>query len=204
MDCIQQDGVNSLPLFDAFERLVLRDKCLWQHSCRLAKRITRRRADIYRKFVFGLTKAYGVAYVGGLEVAELTTKSKPEDLETDNTTANRHARWAAVSELARFIGEKFYLRTIPIDPKNITRECSACGHINEPHGRAMQCRECNKSIDVDVNAVNNTLARGKKLQESGFLSRLVNDAVQSEKDKRARLAKMQEANRNKKRAAASA
>lgn len=197
-------GDHSLRIFDAFERLVLRDKSLWQHSCRLSKRISKRRADQYRKFVVMLTRKYGVAYVGDIAIADLNENSQPEQLEHDNTIAHRHARWASVGELQRYIGEKFILRTIPIDSKNVTKECSKCGHINNPRGRALQCRECNASFDVDVNAVINTLKRGHLLHSSGFLDRLLADAVAAQDSKKDRLAKMQEANRNKKRAAASA
>ena len=113
-------GDHSLRIFDAFERLVLRDKA--SGSIHAASRSEYpRRADQYRKFVVMLTRKYGVAYVGDIAIADLNENSQPEQLEHDNTIAHRHARWASVGELQRYIGEKFILRTIPIDSKNVTK-----------------------------------------------------------------------------------
>lgn len=171
------------------------DKHRWQNESRLSARVSRRRKHIYRNFVSDMASRYGVVYISKIDAKELTENSTPEDLERDNTLAHRHAKWAAVSELATMFEEKFFMRCINTDSKNMTRQCCNCGEINNPTKRTFQCSGCLKTFDIDANAVANTFARGEASVRSGGLLALVAAQELKEAQQQAKLKKMQDANR---------
>lgn len=168
-----------------------KDKHQWQHERRLAKRIARRRKDLYHNFTKKLADRYGVAIIAPIATKKLTEKSSPEDLERDNTQANRHAKWVAVSELTGFIKERFPLHCVEVDCKNITRQCCNCGVINVGElnletRRKIQCQGCGTTYDVDNNAATVTLMRGQASLGDGALAKLV---VKQEEKEAKRIAK---------------
>ena len=171
----------------------------WQNACRLSRRIVRRRKDSpdfgYRAFAKKMSDQYGVVFACKFDLKELTENSEPEDLERDNTHANRRSKWAAIATLHQMICEKFPLGVVEVDSQNLTRECSRCGEIAPRNQRKVQCRECGKTWDCDENALANTIARGKAALKSGALLDLVAAQREAEKKRREKLAKMQEANR---------
>jgi hypothetical protein len=181
--------------FDRFWELHKAAKHKWQHSSRLSFRVAKRREWIYRNAVKELSDRYNVCFAGQVGVKELTALSEPEDLKADNTKANRQERWAAISILSRFVAERFHLRMINVDTKNLTQQCSNCGEINKVNGPKVQCHGCGKTWHPDDNAMANTIARGEAALKSGGLLEL--QAAQADKDRKAmeKLAKMQEANR---------
>lgn len=171
------------------------DKHWWQHERRLSMRIVKRRKDFYRKFAKQMSDRYGVAIVSPIDAKELSENSNPEDLERDNTLAHRHSKWAAVSDLTSIIREKFPLRCVDVDSKNITRQCVNCGYVNAENKRKTQCKGCGTTYDADDNAVANTLARGEAAIKTGALLALVDAKRLSEEAKAEKLIKMQAANR---------
>jgi hypothetical protein len=182
-----------LPFLEEWRK---QDKRLWQHERRLSVRIVRRRQNIYREFASGLSQEYDAVIVTPIDSARLCENTQPEELERDESLVHRRGKWAAVSELTRFIREKFPLRCVELNPKNISRECSDCGHHNAiGRRRKVQCGGCGLTYDVDENAVTNTLARGEAAIQSGALLDLV--AAQEDRTRKAleRLAKKQEGNR---------
>jgi putative transposase len=53
---------------------------------------------------------------------------------------------------------------IPVDPRNTSRECSACGYTAKNNRRSrdhFQCRQCGFTCDADVNAAKNIKIRAK-------------------------------------------
>lgn len=184
-------------MFERLNQWRKSDKHLWQHERRLSVRIVRRRKDVFRNFAAMLSGRYGVAIVSPIDAKELTENTSPEELERDNTQAHRHGKWAAVSELTQMLREKFPLRCVEVEPRNITRQCCNCGAFNEVTHRKIQCCGCGQAIDRDDNAVINTLARGEAAIKSGSLI----DLETAERDKavaaKEKLAKMQQAARNK-------
>lgn len=173
------------------------DKHKWQNECRLSVRIVRRRKDAFRNFAATIAAKYGVAIVSPIDAKALTENSEPEELDRDNTLSHRHAKWAAVSELTGMIREKFPLRCVDVDSKNISRQCSNCGCLNEVNHRKIQCRECGHTIDNDENAVVNTLARGEAAVKSGALLELEASQRDRENAGKEKLEKMQQAAREK-------
>lgn len=190
-------GKVTLSALDALERWRKVDTVRWQHEARLGKRISRRRTDLFRTTAKQLSDRYGVVYIGKIDAKELTENSSPEDLERDNTQSHRHAKWAAVSDLIRLVGEKFPLHALHVDTKNLTRQCHKCGTLAAKNQRKVQCLECGATWDCDDNAIENTIARGEAMQKSGGLLALRKAQVEKEKSAEAKLAKMQQAARDK-------
>lgn len=184
-------------ILDALNQWRKKDKHAWQHERRLSVRIVRRRKDMFRCFVKGLSSAYGIAIVSPIDAKELVENSDPEDLERDLTQAHRHAKWAAVSDLTNMIREKFRTRCVEVDCSNITRQCANCGQINEAPRRKVQCSGCCVTYDRDDNAVANTMARGEVAIKGGALLALEKANENKEIAAKEKLLKMQEARRQK-------
>lgn len=168
------------------------DKHLWQHECRLRKRVIRRRADLYRNFAKQLSEGYGTVVVAPIDAKRLVEHSDPEELERDQSA--RRAKQAAVSDLIRMIREKFPLHCVEVSAVGISETCANCGEKNRVK-RKVQCRECRSTYDTDENAVSNTLARGEVAIKEGALLELLHAKEDAEQKKREKLAKMQAANR---------
>lgn len=172
------------------------DKHRWQHETRVKLRAVGRRNDMYRCFAKRLAEEYGVLYYCAIQKAKLVRKpAADQDDGPDATTHRRRAQQAATSTLQRYLLERFPLHAIAVDSTNLTKECSRCGAVcDTQHKRDLLCTSCGR-IDVDENAIANTIARGQVAQEEGALLELVS----AERDKAdalaARLKKMQAANR---------
>ncbi len=87
-----------------------------------------------------------------------------------NSTVNKAVRtvigkWA-FDELGNFLKYKATLAGIPvfeIDPKNTSRECSACGHIDKKNRKTQSeflCINCGHEENADINASKNISFRG--------------------------------------------
>lgn len=185
-------------LMDQLGRLCQTEKRLWQHHARLSKRISRRRKNTYRNFAAMLTDKYDVLFFSKVETAKLLKNSKPEDLTDDERRLHRQTRNAAVSDLLGMVCEKFPLRSVEVDQKNLTKQCSQCGELTDVDNKQRLCMcECGLKKDVDINALANTTARGHVLLKDGALLAL--QAAQAAKELAAKnkLKKMQDARRKK-------
>jgi len=51
---------------------------------------------------------------------------------------------------------------VKIDPKNTSRRCSECGHVEKSNrkGKNFKCRRCGKQLDADLNASRNIASLG--------------------------------------------
>ncbi len=76
----------------------------------------------------------------------------------------RFGKWA-FGELTAFINYKARLAGIPVikvDPRNTSRECSACGHIARANRKSQSefaCQHCGFSLNADHNAAINIASR---------------------------------------------
>lgn len=87
-----------------------------------------------------------------------------------NSTVNKVVRMAigkwAFDELGFFLKYKATLKGIPVfevNPKNTSRECSICGHIDKNNRKTQaefQCQKCGHSENADINASKNISFRG--------------------------------------------
>lgn len=73
----------------------------------------------------------------------------------------------AFAELGRFIEYKAALAGVPVvyvDPRNTSRECSRCGHVekaNRPSQAVFRCRACGFAAHADINAARNIAGRAE-------------------------------------------
>jgi hypothetical protein len=162
-------------IFERLDRWRKKDKHAWQNFARLSERISGRRKTIYQTFLCELSKQYGVAIIASIDAKELNENSDPEDLETDPTIHHRRSKWAAVSTLLQYVQEKWPDRCIDVEGKNMSRQCMHCGHVNEPQGRRIECRECGEIWDIDSNAATVMLAilEAKELKASEAMEKLL-------------------------------
>jgi putative transposase len=74
----------------------------------------------------------------------------------------------AFSQLGTFLTYKAQLAGVPVifvDPRNSSRECSQCGHIdkaNRPSQSVFSCRQCHFSANADFNAARILSGRGAR------------------------------------------
>lgn len=203
---VDQDKIE-IPVVDAMNLICDRETRLWRHSCRLAKRITRRRADWYRNFAKELRDNYDVVLYSKFGVADMTKKLKPEDVNEHNSAAVRRSSWAATSTLSGYMIENFAFAHVAVPSKNLTRECASCGTVSKGENRTVQCVHCGKTFNVDENALENTIKRGQKLLSEGALGDLVakhEASKQQAKEKRKKMLDARRKQREKEKAEASA
>ncbi len=115
------------------------------------------------KAVVSLAKGTG----RGIALEELThinVRSTVAKARRDSSS-----KWA-FSQLRRFIAYKAMLAGVPlviIDPRNTSRQCSACGHIaksNRPTQSEFCCVLCGHSENADLNAAKNIRNRAAIIQ----------------------------------------
>jgi len=71
------------------------------------------------------------------------------------------AGWATLNEFLAYKAESAGRQLIKVDPRNTTQACSGCGVIvpKDLNQRWHECPDCGLSLDRDVNAARNILAR---------------------------------------------
>ena len=98
------------------------------------------------------------------ELTHINARSTVRKAQRDS-----RSRWA-FSQLRQFIAYKVMLAGVPlviIDPKNTSRQCSACGHIaksNRPTRSEFCCVLCGDSENADLNAAKNIRNRAAIIQ----------------------------------------
>ena len=192
------EAVAGLTIFEHLRRMQLVDRELWRHEARLSKRVSGRRSDVYRNLAANLSSRYGLMFFTKPDTAKLVKNSEPEAMTDDESKVHRASRQAATSVLLQYCGEKFPLRALRVDSRNLSRECNQCHHVNASVTvRQSHCEGCGSLLDSDENALQNTIARGLVAQKSGGLLALA-EAVESKAvAQKEKLKKMQDANRAK-------
>jgi hypothetical protein len=127
----------------------------WQEQQRL--NLIRYRNMAYRRLAVWLRQYYGTVQLEKLRVKKLLTKNQPEEPE-EQTKLNRfQSHLAAVSKLTDAIKQSG-VQVVHVDPKNTTKRCHFCGHINEFDQRAeliTTCSNCGRTADQDYRAAVN-------------------------------------------------
>lgn len=136
---------------------------------RLAK--TRRREARFRRDTSHIiskqivSKAQGTGRQIALEdlkgIRDRTTVRRPQ--------RNRHTGWA-FAQLRQFVEYKSRLAgvtVVVVDPRNTSRECTACGHCEKANRRSQAefvCRECGHAAPADINAAVNVARRAEVMR----------------------------------------
>ena len=98
------------------------------------------------------------------ELTHINVRSTVRKAQRDS-----RSKWA-FSQLRQFIAYKARLAGVPlviIDPKNTSRQCNVCGHIDEknrPTRSEFCCVSCGHSENADLNAAKNIRNRAAIIQ----------------------------------------
>lgn len=139
-----------------------------------ARRLLKKRRRKESRYARDVNHCISKTLVG---VAKDTRRGiKLEDLSgiRDRVTVRRAQRadlhsWA-FHQLRQFVGYKAALAGVPVvlvDPRNTSRECSACGHIdkrNRPTRDDFRCTNCAHAEGADINAARNISRRAAVMQ----------------------------------------
>lgn len=130
------------------------------------------RKHLYRNAAASLVREAGLIGLVDTDFRKIAATHTEEGEDNDLVlTARRHRTWAAPSELRLAISQaakREKLEVVDVPSVNITRTCSACGHV---HGMKIEdlvftCDSCGKVHDQDENAALN--ARNFVLQNVDF------------------------------------
>ena len=74
------------------------------------------------------------------------------------------AGWREFTNMLSYKAESAGCRVVFVEAKNTTKECSTCGYLSKKElwERQHNCPSCNLTMDRDLNAAKNILARGLK------------------------------------------
>jgi putative transposase len=152
-----------------------------ERVARLHAKVARARLDHLHKTAAALIADHDLIAVEALTVANMTRRAKPvPDLQTPGTWLPNggsaktglnksilDAGWGIFLALLHAKAESAGRAVIEVDPRNTSRTCSACGHL-DPDARTGKrytctnpgCTEHGIAHDADINAATNILRAG--------------------------------------------
>lgn len=128
---------------------------------KLHERIANQRRDFWHKTTTGLARTYGLIAIEDLNLAFMTR----------NGQLSLSAHDAALGAFRQMLGYKVAntgSRLIAVSAPNTSQACSGCGSIvpKRLNVRVHACPDCGVTLDRDVNAALNILARGLRVEAS--------------------------------------
>ncbi len=138
---------------------------------RLRKRVIDRRNDAMHKTTTRLAKTHSRIIIEDLRITNMTRSAKgslekPGKNVKAKAGLNRVILKQAWGEFERQLEykTKWYGSTlVKVDPRNTSRECSACGYTsveNRKTQAVFECEACGHEAHADLNAAENILRRG--------------------------------------------
>ena len=87
---------------------------------------------------------------------------RPKNMARGYAAASIHnAGWGQFIDILSFKAAEAGRRVVPVDPAFTSQDCTGYGHRQKvPIGRPYECEACSATLDRDVNAARNILARG--------------------------------------------
>ncbi len=153
----------------AYDMLVAwrgQDRYLWAVESRWRDRALRRRRELYRLFGVALARTYSTVVLEKFDKRDVARRPKAED-EGEAHPARSNRQLAAVSELCECIEQAATSRgrgAVQVPCENSTRECPACGRIEDRKAAAavnIGC-SCGHVWDQDDGAADTLLARWRE------------------------------------------
>jgi len=153
------------------ERLVLAYLLLWRRRERhlgqwrtdQRRKAQNRRRDVYRCFAADVARRYERVVLEAFNLEAFATNAEPEDEKEDNERRLHRVRaLAAPSTLVDALRNACGSTVVFVEPRNTTRECHRCGHVNEWKDQSILvqvCAGCGASWDQDANAARVMLGR---------------------------------------------
>lgn len=118
------------------------------------KRLMRQLNHLVSKKVVDFAEEQNVDVIGMEDLTEIRDRTKVREKQR-----YRHETWA-FKQLQKFIEYKAKekrIRVKYIDPKNTSKTCSRCGHINRNNrdGLDFKCKKCGYELHADLNGARN-------------------------------------------------
>jgi putative transposase len=137
-----------------------------------AKRHLKRTSGKERKFKTNLNHCISKVIVGiakdtkrAIALEDLThIRSQVTVINSDKAQRGRLGKWA-FGQLRQFIDYKAQLNEVPtfvVDPRNTSKQCSECGHIDKANRKTQSefvCVACGHAENADINAAKNIASR---------------------------------------------
>jgi|GEM_PF-3224738 len=136
---------------------------LERRRSKLLKRIKNIKYDFYQKTINHILKSHEYVVVENLELKEL------KEVKSENKKAtkkiHKYLQYISLSKFYQILEYKAILygrKIIKVNPKNTSKMCSRCGHINNItlSTKVFKCSECGFRIDRDLNASINIYKMG--------------------------------------------
>ena len=116
-------------------------------------KITNQRMDFLHKITTKLVKECKIIVMEDLNIKQMSQQ------KYFNARNMLDASWNKFAQLLDFKAESAGCQIVKVDPRNTTKTCSQCGHIQDMPlwKRTYECAECNFVIDRDYNSAINIL-----------------------------------------------
>ena len=111
------------------------------------------RYDFLHKLSHTLVNSYSLIALEDLACQQMAEKKFGKQIHD--------AAWGSFARMIQYKAESAGAEAIFVNPKNTTRECCMCGNLQDMplDERIYSCNVCGNSMDRDVNAARNILAR---------------------------------------------
>ena len=143
-------------------------------SAKVAKahqRETSFKLDFQHKLTTKLAKSYGVICVEDLKFKSMTRSAKGNEAQHGKSVKQKRGLNRELLRLAhsRFVNmleykaKKFGAVLVKVDPKNTSRTCPCCGHVDKRNRKSQavfECVRCGYATNADTNAAFNILCKG--------------------------------------------
>ncbi|MFH0927332.1 MAG: RNA-guided endonuclease TnpB family protein [Candidatus Micrarchaeota archaeon] len=148
-----------LPKIKKVQKLLSRKKNMGKNRLKaklklaiLHEKIDNRRKDFLHKLSFLLTHSYSL-----LAIEKLNIQSMLKNKYLSRSIMD--ASWASFMAMLAYKAESAGCRIVAINPKDTSKKCSNCGHLQSMplHKRQYGCPACQASLGRDVNAAKNIL-----------------------------------------------
>ena len=138
-----------------------REQHLYDWQCNLRDQALRHRREVYRVFAKRLAERCVTVVVEDFDLRRVARKPEPERGPAASTEADYQRFVVSPSELRQCLTHacgRLGTEVKPVDPRDTTRRCHRCGHINETNGELeYHCVKCGLKCDRDYNACKNLL-----------------------------------------------
>ncbi|MBS3074578.1 transposase [Candidatus Pacearchaeota archaeon] len=120
---------------------------------KLHLKITNQRTDFLHKITTKLIKECKIIVMENLDIKQMSQQ------KYFNAKNMMDASWGKFAQLLDFKAENAGCQIVKIDPRNTSKICSQCGHIQDMslYKRTYECAECGFVIDRDYNSAINIL-----------------------------------------------
>ncbi len=145
---------------------------------RTHRKVRHRRADVLHKLSRQLVNDHDLIVCEAIRTRNMVRRPKPRPdgsggYEKNGATAksslNRSiydAGWGQLLSMLAYKAEEAGRTLIQVDPRNTSRRCSHCGHVDKENrrGAAFECLGCGHRAHADTNAATNILRAGRAQQ----------------------------------------